>query len=192
MANYEATKYDFDGANISGLVGISTGSVIPWSDGSVPSGFLECNGAAVSRTTYAALFAIIGTTYGSGNGSTTFTLPDVQDKIVMGRSPTKALASTGGANTVSSGGNSTGSGGNTSISIPTMASHNHPVGSAKRTQINNFQCNSQGGGTIRGQGSNSSSSGSGGAHNHSITSTFTGSANSVLLAFFTVIYIIKT
>ena len=180
MANYEATKYDFDGANISGLVGISTGSVIPWSDGSVPSGFLECNGAAVSRTTYAALFAIIGTTYGSGNGSTTFTLPDVQDKIVMGRSPTKALASTGGANTVSSGGNSSGSGGNTSISTPTMASHNHPVG------------NSQGGGTIRAQNSNSSSAGSGGSHNHSITSTFTGSANSVLQPYLTVIYIIKT
>ena len=89
MANYEATRYDFDGANITGLVGISTGSVIPWSDGSVPSGFLECDGSAVSRSTYASLFAVIGTTYGSGNGSTTFTLPDLQDKIVMCRSPNK-------------------------------------------------------------------------------------------------------
>ena len=66
MANYEATKYDFDGGNITGLVGISTGSVIPWSDTSVPSGFLECNGADVSRTTYASLFAIIGTSHFKG------------------------------------------------------------------------------------------------------------------------------
>ena len=72
MANYEATKYDFSGSNITGLVGVSTGSVIPWSDGSVPSGFLECNGAAVSRSTYSALFAIIGTTYGAGNRSHRF------------------------------------------------------------------------------------------------------------------------
>ena len=192
MANYEATRYDFDGASITGIQGFSTGTIVPWSDTTAPSGFLECNGQAISRTTYSALFAIVGTTYGSGNGSTTFNVPDLKNDVPLGRSNAKALASTGGANTVSSGGNSTGSGGNTSISIPTMASHNHPVGRGKRTQINNFQCNSQGGGTIRGQGSNSSSSGSGGAHNHSITSTFTGSANSVLQPYLTVIYIIKT
>ena len=90
MANYEATKYDFSGASITGLVGVSTGSVIPWSDGSVPSGFLECNGSAVSRSTYSALFAIIGTTYGAGNGSTTFDLPDLQNNVVVGKSPSKA------------------------------------------------------------------------------------------------------
>jgi microcystin-dependent protein len=192
MANYEATKYDFDGGNITGLVGISTGSVIPWSDTSVPSGFLECNGADVSRTTYASLFAIIGTTYGSGNGSTTFTLPDAQDKIVMGRSPTKALASTGGANTVANGGNAGGNAGNTSISIPTMASHSHPAGNAKRSQINNFTSNSTGGGTIIGNPSNSSNAGGSGAHNHPVSANFTGSANSVLQPYLTVIYIIKT
>jgi hypothetical protein len=55
--------------------------------GPVPAGWLACNGAAVSRTEYAELFAIIGTTFGSGNGSTTFTLPMVALKIAPGNAP---------------------------------------------------------------------------------------------------------
>lgn len=47
-----------------------------------PIGFLKCNGAAVSRTTYAALFAAIGTTYGAGDGSTTFNLPDLRGEFL--------------------------------------------------------------------------------------------------------------
>ena len=50
----------------------------------VPEGWLQCNGAAVSRTTYAALFAVIGTKYGSGNGSTTFNLPNLHHKFLEG------------------------------------------------------------------------------------------------------------
>ena len=48
-----------------------------------PSGYLKCNGA-VSRTTYADLFAIIGTTHGAGNGSTTFNVPDLRGEFVRG------------------------------------------------------------------------------------------------------------
>ena len=44
MANYEATRYDFDGANLTGIEGIPTGTIVPWSDSSIPSGFLECDG----------------------------------------------------------------------------------------------------------------------------------------------------
>ena len=44
MSNYEATKYDFDGANLTGIEGIPTATIVPWSSASVPSGFLECNG----------------------------------------------------------------------------------------------------------------------------------------------------
>jgi hypothetical protein len=54
MSNYEATKYDFNGANLTGIEGIPTATIVPWSDSSVPSGFLECNGAAVSRSTSSA------------------------------------------------------------------------------------------------------------------------------------------
>ena len=45
---------------------------------------MECNGAAVSRTTYAALFAVIGTAYGAGNGSSTFNLPDLRGEFIRG------------------------------------------------------------------------------------------------------------
>ena len=66
----------------------------------LPSGYLNCDGTAVSRSTYSALFAIIGTDYGAGNGSSTFNLPDLQDKVPVGVSGSKAVASTGGAATV--------------------------------------------------------------------------------------------
>ena len=105
MSNYEATKYNFDGSDLTGIEGTATGTILSWSDSSIPSGFLECAGAAVSRTTYSALFAVIGTTYGAGDGSSTFNLPDLQDNVAIGKSGTKALASTGGANTVTSTGN---------------------------------------------------------------------------------------
>lgn len=60
------------------------GTVITMAANSAPNGYLLCNGAAVSRTTYAALFAKIGTTYGSGDGSTKFNLPDSIDRFIQG------------------------------------------------------------------------------------------------------------
>lgn len=59
--------------------GQPTGSVIIWSTASAPAGYLLCNGGAISRTTYANLFAVIGTSYGAGDGSTTFNLPNLID-----------------------------------------------------------------------------------------------------------------
>lgn len=56
---------------------ILTGMVQMWTTATAPSGYLLCNGAAISRTTFAALFAVIGTTYGSGDGSTTFNVPNM-------------------------------------------------------------------------------------------------------------------
>jgi microcystin-dependent protein len=60
------------------------GSVIAHAANSAPLGYLKCNGAAVSRTTYARLFSIIGTTFGVGNGSTTFNLPDLRGEFIRG------------------------------------------------------------------------------------------------------------
>lgn len=60
------------------------GTVIAFAGNSDPAGYLICNGAAISRTTYAKLFAIIGTTYGTGDGSTTFNLPNLTGKFIMG------------------------------------------------------------------------------------------------------------
>jgi len=64
--------------------GIPAGAIMPFATNSAPSGWLAANGDAVSRSTYAALFAAIGTTHGAGDGSTTFNLPDLRGYFVRG------------------------------------------------------------------------------------------------------------
>ena len=63
---------------------VPTGSVHMMATTTVPSGYLKCNGAAISRTTYADLFAIIGTAHGAGDGSSTFNVPDLRGEFVRG------------------------------------------------------------------------------------------------------------
>lgn len=63
---------------------VPAGAVIYTAMNAAPTGYLKANGAAVSRTTYAALFAAIGTTFGAGNGSTTFNLPDLRGEFIRG------------------------------------------------------------------------------------------------------------
>ena len=66
-------------------LGFPTGVVMPFAGAAAPAGALLCDGAAVSRTTYAALFAVIGTTYGAGDGSTTFNVPDLKGRFPVGK-----------------------------------------------------------------------------------------------------------
>jgi microcystin-dependent protein len=73
--------------------GAPTGGLIMWGTGTAPSGWLLCAGSAVSRTTYAALFAVIGTTFGVGDGSTTFNLPNYTNRMPYGTT----VAATGGS-----------------------------------------------------------------------------------------------
>jgi microcystin-dependent protein len=76
--------------------GTPTGAIIDYaSNGSLPDGYLECDGSAVSRTTYADLFAVIGTTWGSGNGSTTFNLPSLNGYWLKGSSTAGSSVSAG-------------------------------------------------------------------------------------------------
>ena len=63
---------------------VPTGAVFWFAASTAPTGYLECSGAAVSRTTYSALFAITGTTFGSGDGSTTFNLPNLRGEFIRG------------------------------------------------------------------------------------------------------------
>ena len=77
--------------------GPPTASLLMWPTATAPSGFLLCNGALVSRASYAALFAIVGTIFGSGDGSTTFTLPDYRNKTVLGAGDLYTAAATGGS-----------------------------------------------------------------------------------------------
>lgn len=74
-----------------------TGAMLMWPTATAPSGFLLCNGQTVSRATYAALFAILGASFGAGDGSTTFTLPDYRDRMAIGAGTTYAAAATGGS-----------------------------------------------------------------------------------------------
>lgn len=60
------------------------GMIFPYAGSSAPSGFLLCNGQAVSRTTYSSLFTLIGTSYGAGDGSTTFNVPDLRGSVLLG------------------------------------------------------------------------------------------------------------
>lgn len=66
------------------LVQVPSGAVIPFAGSSVSSGWLLCAGQAVSRTTYATLYSVIGTTFGVGDGSTTFNLPDLRGRVLIG------------------------------------------------------------------------------------------------------------
>lgn len=68
---------------IPGLLGI-TGSILFFARNTAPTGWLKANGAAVSRASYAALFSAIGTTFGAGDGSTTFNLPDLRGEFLRG------------------------------------------------------------------------------------------------------------
>ena len=72
------------------LQAVPTGSIQPYAGASIPAGWLLCDGSAVSRTDYAALFAAIGTLYGTGDGSTTFNLPDFTDKTFWGGTAAQA------------------------------------------------------------------------------------------------------
>ena len=128
-------------ANLQDLTNRSeVGAIKPWGKATAPAGYVLCNGAAISRTTYADLFAVIASTYGAGNGSTTFNVPDLQGKMPQGYDgSTYNLAGTGGANTVTvdvTNGLSatstdtlavsvTGSISTTSLSTAQIASHTH-------------------------------------------------------------------
>ena len=70
---------------------VPTGTLLPFAGTVIPDGYLPCNGANVSRTDYANLFAAIGTKWGEGDGSTTFTLPNFNDRFIEGTTDTEKV-----------------------------------------------------------------------------------------------------
>ena len=86
--------------------GAPVGQIVAWSGsaGSLPSGYFLCDGSAINRSTYAALFTVVGTTHGSGNGSTTFNIPDLRDRFIVGASNSTGDTSYPGVSPAATGG----------------------------------------------------------------------------------------
>lgn len=97
---------------------LPAGAVIPWSTNIAPPNWLLCDGSAVSRTTYASLYSVIGITYGAGDGSTTFNLPDMRGRTIVGRDSSDSdfvtLGQSGGTKTHT-------------LSLAEMPNHRHIV-----------------------------------------------------------------
>jgi microcystin-dependent protein len=131
---------------INGTDGIDTpqinagnivGQVCFFAMNSAPAGFLACNGAAVSRSTYAALFAAIGTIYGVGNGTTTFNLPDLRGEFIRGLDNGRGVDSGRGVGSAQAGeiqshthGNNTFLSQTGAFTVQTTAGTAHTVGTA--------------------------------------------------------------
>jgi len=181
-------------ANLQDIVNRSeVGSIKPWTKAAAPDGYLLCDGSAVSRSTYADLFGVISTTYGSGDGSTTFNVPQLQGKMPQGYDGnTYNLAGTGGANTVTvamtnnQAGSSnvtnnqavsiTGAISNTSITEAQLASHTHTVDSG-RVMAGRLQGSPTapiGRPSNNTPTTNSAGSGTGHNHSHTLSGTLTG------------------
>ena len=157
------------------------GALMPFAGAAAPAGYLACDGSAVSRTTYAALYAAIGTTYGAGDGSTTFNVPDLERRVIAGAggSATSTLGNTVGA----TGGAET----HTLVSaemprhthnISSAPSHTHGAGTYETTSdgehrhtisyLRDNQAASGGNRTISQSGSPATTS-ENGAHTHDVT-----------------------
>lgn len=108
--NLILTRNDATQINAGGVSGIPAGAVQMFAGSVVPTGWLLCNGQLVSRTTYAALFTAIGTTYGAGDGSTTFALPNM-----AARFPRMDVSNLGVA------------GGSSAAHSHTVAAHTHTI-----------------------------------------------------------------
>jgi len=89
-----AVSKDFVTSFLAAATGMPTGAISAYAGNVAPAGYLECNGQAVNRTTYADLFGVISTIYGAGNGVDTFNVPDLRDYFIRGKSAARAVGST--------------------------------------------------------------------------------------------------
>lgn len=134
------------GAFVTAVPAVPAGSVQAFAGSSAPNGWLLCDGTAVSRTTYSSLFSVVSTTFGVGNGSTTFNVPDLRGRVPMGAGTGTGLnasgtgAPTGTAQTARTrgawGGEET-----HLLSSAEIPAHSHPVSDAGHThtiRVNSF------------------------------------------------------
>jgi microcystin-dependent protein len=119
---------------ISSALGVAgavpVGVVNPFAGATAPSGWLLCFGQAVSRTQYPVLFTTLSTTYGSGDGSTTFNIPDMRGRAVAGKDDMGGTAASRLTSTVLTASNTLGATGGTQTHTMTsaeMPSHTHTI-----------------------------------------------------------------
>lgn len=165
------------GGRLSGEPGSTPiGMVAPFATVAAPDGWLACDGAAVSRTTYATLFAAMGTGYGAGDGSTTFNLPDLRERVPVGTGPGRTRAATGGADTVT-------------LTTANLPAHDHgSSGSHSHTTVTTgtVAVQSGSGATVA-----SNSSGSTGSGTHTHTSVGSGTAHENMPPFQVLLYCVR-
>jgi microcystin-dependent protein len=177
------------------------GVIVPYAGltAAAPTGWLFCNGAAVNRTTYAALFAIIGTAHGAGDGSTTFNLPDLRDKYLIGASAdssskpqtniTGSYTQTGGSkDAIAVSHSHTGSAASNGDHTHTLRSQSGHANTVFAASGNAFQS------AYAGSLIDSGNMGSAGAHTHTLTIDSAGSSgtNANLPPYYALGFIIKT
>ena len=196
----------------AGAFTVQTGMILPFSAAaaSIPTGYLNCDGAAVSRTTHSTLFNLIGVSYGSGNGSTTFNVPNLSGRMPIGKSGTYALGSTGGATTSTAtiSGSVSVTVNNHTLTVSEIPSHNHLVTHAGGGISANYFHPTYGASIPFGDNNTSiptnpfytypsaciSNTGGGAGHNHTASGSFGGAQDtfSILNPYLSVNFIIKT
>lgn len=145
------------------------GAVLPYAGSSAPTGWLFCYGQAVSRTTYSALFTALSTTYGVGDGSTTFNLPDLRGRVVAGKddmggtSANRLTDQSGGLNGDTLG--DTGGSETHTLTEAEMPTHDHDSPSGNFL-LSGAVGTPGAGGSGGGSASATATAGSGGAHNN--------------------------
>lgn len=134
MSGFFGVSFNEDGTLIgvdTSLLTVKIGTIVQFAGPTAPVGWLMCDGSAVSRVTYKSLFEVIGTTYGAGDGSTTFNLPDLRQRFPLGKASSgtgAALGATGGAiDHVHAGGSHTHSIAAAGAHSHTVASHSHTI-----------------------------------------------------------------
>jgi microcystin-dependent protein len=180
-ATDEKAPYFDDGIQLVPFM--PTGAVLPFAGTSAPAGYLPCDGAAVSRTTYARLFTVINETHGQGDNSTTFNVPDYRGRFLRGTDTFGAGAASrdvdkAGRAAMATGGNTGDAVGSVQIQatkLPTAAfttndpgTHTHPPLSGSNFQINNGGEHTVGGTGLFGTDNLNATTGAGGAHSHSV------------------------